>query len=336
MSEIRIKLFKKIADSNIKGVRKRMKRKILMLGGCGFLGANLATRLVANNEDVYIFELPTANTRNIDHILKHVKLIRGDFSSNSDLEQAVKGMDIVVHLISTTTAKNSTDDPVFDITTNIVPSVNLLQLAVKHGVSRIIYPSSGGTIYGPTECDRISEDHKTEPISSYGIHKLTVEKYLALFHYMYGLDYRILRFSNPYGAMQWGSLNQGIIGVYCQLIVQGKCIEVWGDGSATRDYLYIEDAADAFIKAIDTTSSYRLFNIGSGIGTSINEIVNILREISNKPFEVAYTPGRRVDVSRNVLDPSLAIGELDWRPTIGIKEGIKLTFDWFAENQALL
>ena len=313
-----------------------MSKKILILGGCGFLGANLAAKLVVNNEDVHIFDLPTTSTRNIDHLLPHIRMIRGDYCSNRDLERAVKGMDIIVHLISTTTAKNSTEDPIFDITTNIVPTVNLLQLAVRYGVSRIIYPSSGGTVYGPTECHKITEGHKTEPISSYGIHKLAIEKYLALFRYMYGLDYYILRISNPYGPMQWGSLNQGIIGVYCRSIVQGGQIEVWGDGSVTRDYLYMDDTTDAFIKAMSATASQRLFNIGSGIGTSINGLIEILREVYSKPFEVAYKPGRQVDVLRNVLDPSLAAEELDWRPIVGIKEGMKLTLDWFVEHQALL
>lgn len=313
-----------------------MSKKILILGGCGFLGANLAAKLVANNEDVCIFDLPTTSTRNIEQLMPHIRMIRGDYCSGSDLEHAVKGMDIIIHLISTTTAKNSTEDPIFDITTNILPTVNLLQLAVMYGVSRIIYPSSGGTVYGPTECYRITEDHKTEPISSYGIHKLAIEKYLALFHYMYGLDYYILRISNPYGPMQWGSLNQGIIGVYCQSIVQGRPIEVWGDGSVTRDYLYMDDTTDAFTKAMSATSSHRLLNIGSGVGTSINGLIEVLQEVSSKPFEVVYKPGRQVDVHRNVLDSELAALELDWRPTVGIKEGIKLTLDWFIEHQALL
>lgn len=313
-----------------------MHRKILILGGCGFLGANLATKLIEKKEDVTIFERPTASTRNIDHILPYVNLIRGDYCSKSDLERAIQDKDIIVHLISTTTAKNSTDDPVFDITTNIVPSVILLQLAVKYNVLKIIYPSSGGTVYGPTAAHKISEDHMTDPISAYGIHKLTVEKYLALFHHLHGLDYCILRFSNPYGPMQWGSLGQGLIGVYCQAIIQKGQVEIWGDGSIIRDYLYVADAVDAFIRAMSSTSDRRLFNIGSGIGLTINEIVEIMREVSNIRFSVNYKPGRAIDVPRNVLDASLAEEELGWRPTIGIKEGIKLTLDWFVKNQELL
>ncbi|MDP1808311.1 MAG: NAD-dependent epimerase/dehydratase family protein [Actinomycetota bacterium] len=309
-----------------------MKKKILLLGGGGFLGANLTLKLAESYENVSVFEHPAATTKNIAAALPKVKVISGDFTSREDLESAVKGMDIIFHLISTTTVNNSTANPAFDISTNLIPTLNLLEIAVKCGVSRIIFPSSGGTVYGPTTQNKITESHRTEPISSYGIHKLAIEKYLGMFNKLYGLDYRILRLSNPYGARQWGSQNQGIIGVFCRRIIEGLPIEVWGDGKVVRDYLFVEDATDAFIKIMLDTSPHRLFNIGTGRGTSVNAIIQILRGIAGKDFAIQYTPSRPVDIPRNVLDPTLAKQVLGWQPTIELNEGIERTLTWFEKN----
>lgn len=312
-----------------------MSRNILILGGCGFLGANLAAKLVANDENVTIFEHPAADTRTIDDILTKINLVRGDFTNSDDLEPVLRDKNIIFHLVSTTTVDNSTVNPDFDITTNLLPTIRLLQLAGEHGSPRVIFPSSGGTVYGPSNCAKISEEHKTDPISSYGIQKLAIEKYLRLFHHTHNLDFRILRFSNPYGPIQWGSQNQGIIGIYCQKIIQNKPIEIWGDGNVVRDYLYVDDAIEAFVKAMSTSSPHRLFNISSGIGTSVNDIITILGRIAGKTIEVIHKPGRLIDIPVNVLDPSLALAELAWCPAIKLEEGIERTFRWFLANQTL-
>jgi UDP-glucose 4-epimerase len=204
---------------------------------------------------------------------------------------------------------------------------------------KVVFASSGGTVYGVPETVPISEDHPTNPISSYGIVKLAVEKYLGLFHHLYGLDYTVLRISNPYGPYQDPKGQQGAISVFLHRIYEGRPISTWGDGAVVRDYLYVSDLMDALVRVTEVESRERVLNIGSGRGTSLNELVQLMAEVVGEQPAVEYLPARALDVPVSVLDIGRARAELGWSPKTELVEGIARTWEWirtFSESRVEL
>lgn len=190
-----------------------------------------------------------------------------------------------------------------------------------------------GTVYGNPLKLPISEKHPTDPISSYGIIKLTIEKYLYLYSSLKGLDYKILRFANPYGERQNPLLTQGLIAHLLYKIKKGETIEVWGDGKVIRDYFYIKDGARSIYKAIKDNSKNSIYNISSNQGLSINQILNRFRNVLKLDFKVKYLPARKFDVKANVLDNKLAEKYLKWKPEFTFNEGLKNTWRYFLDNK---
>ena len=205
------------------------------------MGSHLADALLKKGHEVRILDKKNVDTSNIKHIIDDVGLIRGDFTNEIDLKSAMKGIDYVFHFICTTIPTTSTENPVYDIETNVVSTVKMLQIAVKEKVKKIIFSSSGGTIYGVPQTLPIPENHPTNPTCAYGISKLMIEKYLHLFFQVHRLSYVSLRFSNPFGERQNTISEQGSVAVFLGLAKKKKSITVWGDGSVVRDYVYIKD-----------------------------------------------------------------------------------------------
>ena len=234
--------------------------KCLILGGGGFLGSHLCDALLLKGYAVRIFDRPNLKRYRVFSADEDIEWVEGDFANQEDIAQAVPGCDIVYHLVSTTLPKSSNDNPVYDIETNVVSSLHLLKLARKKNVRKIIFISSGGTVYGIPNETPIKETHPTEPVCSYGISKLSIEKYLQLYHSLYGLDYCILRLANPYGERQRPTGAQGAIGVFIHKALNNEPIEIWGDGSVVRDYIYVSDVVEAFVRVIDVDAPFSLFN----------------------------------------------------------------------------
>ncbi len=271
--------------------------KSLVLGGTGFIGQHLCRSLGTD-----------------------AKCFSGRFEDQEALKEALQGVDVVYHLISTTIPETSNKDVQFDLVSNVIPTLQMLQLAKENKVRRIVYVSSGGAVYGP--CHRpLKEDDSTNPICAYGIHKLAVEKYLHLFYHTWGLDYRILRVSNPYGQGQ--GLTQGAITQFVSRVAKGDPIEIWGDGSVVRDYVHVEDVVKAIVMAAEYDGPYKVFNVGSGRGHSLLELVSIIGKASGKSVEVLFSESRPVDVPVNVLDINRAEKELGWHPTADLEQNIK-------------
>ena len=176
--------------------------RVLVLGGCGFIGSHVAEQLVANGHDIAIFARPNVDRRNVESIQRRVRFVNGDFQNSKDVRDAVRGVDAVIHAVGSTLPANSLENPAYDIQSNVVASVNLLSACVAAKVRRVVFISSGGTVYGIPKSEFISEDHPLDPINPYGLSKLAVEKFLGVFLHQYGLDYRILRLANPYGSRQ--------------------------------------------------------------------------------------------------------------------------------------
>ncbi len=300
---------------------------VLILGGYGFIGSHLADILVEEGVKVRILDLPDADPWRIEHLKGKVEIMEGDFTSPADMVRALKSMDVAVHLACSTIPATSNIDPVSDIQTNLAGTVNMLKTAVEAGVEKVIYASSGGTVYGPARKLPIVENHPTEPVCSYGMHKLAVEKYLALCGQLYGLKWVALRASNPYGIRQDPSKGLGAASAFAQAINSGDTITIWGDGEITRDYIHVIDVARAYAQVIIDTPPSTIYNIGAGEGTSLIRLVGLLEEVSGIRARVDYQPSRPVDVKENVLDCTRAKNELDWEPTIPLKEGLKEYFE---------
>ena len=304
----------------------------LILGGGGFIGSHIAETLIGKGNKVRIFERVNINTFNLNSILSDVELITGDFQIESDLSRALQGIDIVFHLISTTLPKTSNDNPFYDVESNVLPTINLLNLALRHGVKKIVFFSSGGTIYGPSAKCPILENSSTSPLCSYGITKLTIEKYLYLYHHLHGLEYVVLRVANPFGERQSTNSGQGVIAAFLWKILKGEPITVWGDGTSTRDYIYISDLVSAAMCAIESTLPSRIYNIGSGVPISINELLKVMEKVTGLIPRINYTQSRKFDVDVNYLNISLALKELSWMPKLTLDQGLDRTWSWIKNN----
>ncbi len=304
--------------------------KTLILGGAGFIGSHLAEALLAQGHEVRIFDRPHIQ---IPAELKEchgIEWMQGDFLSVADIQAAVDGVELIFHLVSTTLPKNSNDDPGYDVGTNVIGSLHLLDAAVRLGIRKIVFISSGGTIYGIPNQIPIPETHPTDPLVSYGISKLAIEKYLKLYHELHGLDYAVLRVANPYGERQRTDMAQGAVAVFAKKALAGETIEIWGDGSVTRDYIYIADLIEAFVLAASYQGQERIFNIGGGHGLSLNQLLATLEELLARPVNRRFLPARKFDVPVNILDITRAREVLGWAPRTSFKVGLQRTLQWLA------
>ena len=306
--------------------------KCLVPGGGGFIGTHLCEALLAAGHAVRVLERPRLELDEARTVASQVEWVEGDFCNPADVKEAIAGCDVVYHLISTTLPKNSNENPVYDIESNTIATLRMLDLAKQEKIHKIVFVSSGGTVYGRPTRIPIPESHPTDPLCSYGIGKLMIEKYLSLYYYLHGLNYCIVRLSNPFGEHQRPLAAQGAVAVFLHKALQGETIEIWGDGSIVRDYHYVKDAVDALIKAMHYDGDCHLFNIGSGQGRSLNEVLAEIELLLGRPVARKYTPARAFDVPANVLDISLARKLLGWQPQTSFQEGLALTRDWMVKH----
>jgi UDP-glucose 4-epimerase len=306
--------------------------KILIFGGGGFIGSAIADRLLSDGHSLRIFERPRVEPyRQFSHG-ESVQWVTGDLMSNHDVGEAIDGMDVVLHLVSTTIPKTSNDDPIYDVQSNLVATLQMLNSMVERKVNRLVFISSGGTVYGPPEYLPVDERHPTEPQVSYGITKLALEKYLLMYQHLHGIKTTILRVTNPYGQRQRVETAQGAIGVFLSRALRNQTVEIWGDGSVTRDYIYVADVADAFAAALAYEGPKSVFNISSGKGVTLNDLLGRIETAVGASIKTDYQPGRPYDVPVSVLDNSLASQELDWKPKVSLEEGLKLTAEWMKRS----
>lgn len=308
--------------------------KCVIFGGGGFIGSTIADRFLKEGYQLRIFERPRVEPYRKFADDEAVEWMTGDILSNHDLNAAIEGMDVVLHLVSTTLPKNSNDDPIYDVQSNVVGSLQMLNAMVANKVQKIIFISSGGTVYGTPHYLPIDEQHPTNPLVSYGITKLTIEKYLQMFESLHGIKAITLRVANPYGERQRIETAQGAVGVFLHRALKDTPIEIWGDGSVTRDYIHISDVAEAFLQAINYTGTKRTFNISSGQGVSLNELIGLLEGVLGKSIVRHYLPARPFDVPVSVLSNALAKEHLQWSPVTSMSNGISRTAAWMATELA--
>lgn len=292
-------------------------KKALVLGGAGFIGVALVQRLNALGFDV------TAVDRLWVMKPAGVKCITGDVFDTSCLNDVMPNQDIVFHLVSTTVPASSNKSPIFDCETNVIGILKVLDAMVANHVGRIVFSSSGGTVYGIPDIVPITEGSPNFPISAYGIGKLAIERYLYLYSYLHGLHAVVLRLSNPYGPGQDPEKGQGAIATFIKRALHGDTIEIWGDGSVIRDFIYIDDVVDAFIASEQIGEPFTLLNIGAGQGKSLLKVLEVIERALGDKVSVSFQSSRACDVPEVVLDIQKAESVLGWQPKHSFEEGVK-------------
>lgn len=303
-------------------------RRALVTGGSGFLGRHLIEALIESGIAVRSIDLN--KPRSLD---KRVEFYEGDFTAIKQTEHVLEDCDVIFHLASTTLPKSSNDDIRFDISSNLLGTIGLLELAAERKVRKFVFVSSGGTVYGVPESIPVSESHPTNPTCSYGIIKLTVEKYLQMFRRLHGLETISLRLANPYGEYQRVDRAQGAIAVFCDKALRGETIEIWGDGAVVRDYVYVKDAVNAMLKSLEIDYAGNGINIGYGAGTSLDELIRYIERALGHHVARHYLPARDFDVPRIYLDISLAKTVLGWKPEVDLEHGIVRLINWLSATR---
>jgi len=303
------------------------KLKILVIGGNGFIGSHLVDKL-KNEYQITVFD---RSPNQFVEEFQGVEYVYGDFNNTTLLSSALDNKDIVYHLLSTTVPFTADLNSIYDIKSNLIATVKLLDMIVDKGIKRFIYASSGGTVYGTAQYLPIDEKHPCHPVGSYGIIKNTIEQYIQMYAHKNNFSYLIARPSNPYGPRQNYSKNQGVIAKLMYNSIIKERFAIWGDGSAVRDYIYIDDLID-FLEIASLSNVSGIFNVGSGEGLSLNQIITSLSNIIEQMPEIVYSEKKTNFVEKIILDITQASDKFDWYPKISFKEGLRLHYKWMQLN----
>jgi UDP-glucose 4-epimerase len=297
----------------------------LVLGGGGFIGTHLCRGLAHWGARVHGFGRAPA----YPDALQGIRWTTAEFTDRAALARAIEGNEIVFHVLGGSTPESSNKDPVADLQSCTFASLEMLEICRVASIRKIVFVSSGGTVYGLPAAVPIPETAPTEPICAYGISKLAVEKYLYLYRRLHDLDYAVLRVANPFGAYQRPDRRQGVIAAMVHRILQNEPVEIWGDGRVVRDFIYIEDVVRALTEVVGYSGPYRVFNVGSGVGRSILEVVADIAVVLDKPQIVPiHKPGRATDVPVNILDIMLIEREMGWAPKTDWLHALASTANW--------
>lgn len=323
---LRVEQAKGLVGEILKNNEKRESAKCLVTGGAGFIGSNLVDELIRRKYEVVVID--SLATGKIEYVNAQAKFYKVDINSEKIADIfAREKFDFVFHLAAQIDVRKSVENPIEDNRINVIGGLNILENCHKHKVKKIIFISTGGAIYGDTEKIPTLEDHAEMPLSPYGIHKLTFEKYLNYYHKVYGMNYLTLRLANVYGPRQFKGGEAGVISIFVDNAVVGKKSLVYGDGSKTRDFVYVGDVVEAAIAGLKT-DYVGWINIGTGQETSILEVTDAIGEALGKPMVKEHLEDRAGEQKRSCLDIKKADEILNWQPKVFLKEGIKRTIDW--------
>ena len=317
-------------------------KKTLILGAAGFIGTNLSRRLLEKGKRLLLFDRPGVSFAPFLQRAqedKAAQILSGSFSSlaKEKTEEEIRALrlseaETVYHLISTTCPSNSNRDVAGEMEENLIATIRFLDACAKAGVKKVVFLSSGGTVYGREHTGICREEEEAFPITSYGVQKLAIEKILYLYLEMYGLDYRIVRLSNPYGPWQRPNGVQGAVTTFTYRALTGTPIEVYGDGSVVRDYIYIDDAVRGILNIAEGQGRSRLYNLGCGEGNTLLDVIEAIEEVLGKKPEVRFLPGRPVDVPVNVLDVSRYEADFGPLSPLPLAEGIRRLAEFYEKG----
>lgn len=303
--------------------------KILVTGGAGFIGSNVVDAFVLAGHEVAILDnLTTGKKENLNAA---AKFFQADLRDRAQVDRVMTEFSprIVNHHAAQIDVRRSLAEPIYNAEVNELGTLNLLEAAVQRGVEKIIFASTGGAIYGEVSDQAgAAEDHPQEPISPYAITKRAVEMYLYAYQKLRGLNFTVLRYGNVFGPRQDPLGEAGVIAIFCGKLLQGKTATIYGDGEQLRDYVYVGDVAAANLIAL-TRGENKIFNIGTGVGTSVNQLFAHLRALTKFSGKAVYAPARAGELFRSVLNADRAKKELGWQAKHDIRSGLKLTLDWY-------
>jgi len=299
----------------------------VILGGAGFLGRHVGRAMASVGYEVWSVDktqvLPVGSAPWL------AGEVKADCFDVPAWREHCGNADVVVHLASSTVPATANADPVHDVQSNLVGTLRLLQGLREMPVPpRLLFASSGGAVYGRPQSVPLDEDHPTLPLGAYGITKMAIEHHLRIQESLYGLPHRILRLSNPYGEWQWPHGIQGVIAVFAYRALHRQPVEVWGDGSVVRDFVYAADVGRAFVAAAAHEGASRVFNVGGGGGHSVTHIIRTLEQLLGHPVEKKILPSRPFDPPINVLNIQRAQDELHWKPSVAFEEGVAKALEW--------
>lgn len=301
--------------------------KVLVTGGAGFIGSHLVDRLIQEGHEVAVIDnLSTGKRKNLNRAAEFYKV---DIQS-SRLDRILKNERpaMVFHLAAQMNVRKSTEDPAFDARVNILGTINLLEAAVRHGVRKVIFASSGGAVYGEQQQFPAPETHPTHPLSPYGISKLTGEHYLSYYAHVAGLRYAAYRYGNVYGPRQEPEGEAGVVAIFSQLMLRGEQPIINGNGLQTRDYVYVEDVVHATVLGMQAETD-GIYNVGTGKETSVNDIFFLLKSLTQANCKEVHGPAKKGEQTRSVLDCTKLREAWSWEPAISIQEGLERTVEFF-------
>jgi UDP-glucose 4-epimerase len=301
--------------------------RILVTGGAGFIGSHVADRFVDEGHEVAVLDDLSTGFR--EFVNPRARFFEADLVDAAAVDRCVAEFrpEVVAHHAAQMDVRKSVTDPVFDARVNVLGSIGLLQACTRHGVRKVIYASTGGALYGEGRTLPATEDHPVNPESPYGASKHTVEHYLYIWRLLHGLDYTVLRYPNVYGPRQNPHGEAGVNAIFIGLMLEGKRPRIFGDGNAVRDYLYVTDVVEANVLALDRAGG-GILNLGTGVGTSVNDIVRELKDILGFPEDAIHEPARSGEIQRIYLDASRAKRVLGWEPGVTFREGLRRTVEW--------
>ena len=318
--------------------------RVMVTGAAGFIGSHLVDRLMGEGEDVLaVDDLSSGSLANLADARRSqmgkFTFQRVDITSTALAELIKRNKPAVIfHLAAQVDVRKSLKDPIHDAMINIIGTLNLLQAATEAESEKVVFTSSGGCIYGEPDESRlpVTEDQvwspEALPESPYGVSKKVVLDYLRYYKEVHGLDYAALALANVYGPRQEPASEVGlegqVVAIFSRKMLANRPCTIYGDGSQTRDFVYVDDVVSAFIAARDRGSG-QLINVGSGRELSVNELHSNLAELTGTRYEPQYAPARPGELQRIVIDPSKAGAELGWSPTTELHEGLKQTVAWF-------
>ena len=297
--------------------------KKIIIGGSGFIGTSLAKNLRNEDHDVIVIDSKNRLLKNED-LLSDIKCYEMDFPTLDTklLNSLFSEGDVLIHLACTTNPSKSMKNIIHDAQTNILPSIELFSMAIENKLSKIIFASSGGTIYGDTNTPTITESHTKSPLSAYGVSKFTIENYLNFLTLNSSTQGISLRIGNPYGEYQLKGVSIGAIAAFLNAIKNDQKIKIWGNGEIIRDYLYIDDLYNAFYQVLQKDNIQGSFNIGSGKGYSINQLLGVINKITGKKTHVVYLEKRGYDVPKIILNSTKFNKITGWECNLSITQGI--------------
>ena len=309
--------------------------RALVTGGAGFIGSTLVDRLLDDGHEVVVVDdLSRGRMANLERAAaagERFSLHRMDVCAPEITELVERERpEVVFHLAAQIDVRVSVEDPVHDAMVNVVGTVRLAEACRRAGVRRIVFTSSGGSIYGPVEQLPVTEERPVDPLSPYAAGKVAGEVYLEMFAKLYGMQWAGIAPANVYGPRQDPHGEAGVVAIFSQRLLAGGATRVFGDGSNTRDYVYVDDVVEAFHRAATVPAAAGLrFNIGTGVETSDRRLHTLVAEAAGAPDDPEFAPARLGDVARSALDPARAARVLDWSPRVTIEEGVARTVDYF-------